>query len=91
MTVIQAWACGIPAVVCREPYSAASELVDSPDKGRVVAPDPRAVAAACRELLELDPVALGDRLTGAAREYDWKQIARQLSAEYQRLLQERIT
>jgi len=80
--VLEAWACGIPVVVCDEPENAAVELVDSPVKGRVVASDPTALAAACEDLLARDSSRARGELYAAAARYDWKVIAAELARVY---------
>lgn len=87
--VIEAWACGIPVVVCDEPESAATELVDAPAKGRVVASDPEAIAAACAELLAVPAGALRAQLQATAARYDWRTIAAELLEVYRVALEER--
>jgi glycosyltransferase involved in cell wall biosynthesis len=82
ITVVEGWGCGIPAVVCREPLSALPDLVDEPLKGRVAEPMPEAVAAACRELLEVAPETGRDALTEKAAAFDWERVAEQLEAVY---------
>jgi glycosyltransferase involved in cell wall biosynthesis len=80
--VLEAWACGIPVVVCDEPENAAVELVDSPVKGRIVASNPRALAAACEDLLARDSSRSRGELHAAAARYDWKVIAAELARVY---------
>ncbi len=80
--VLEAWACGIPVVVCDEPENAAVELVDSPLKGRIVASNPGALAAACEELLARDSSRSQGELYAVAARYDWKVIAAELGRVY---------
>ncbi len=80
--VLEAWACGIPAVVCDEPDNATVELLDSPVKGRVVSSNPGALAAACEELLARDASGSRAALHAAAARYDWKVIAAELARVY---------
>jgi glycosyltransferase involved in cell wall biosynthesis len=80
--VIEAWACGIPVVVCDEPENAAVELIDSSVKGRVVASNPAAIAAACQELLAQDPSRGRRERQAAAAHYDWNTIAAEATAIY---------
>jgi glycosyltransferase involved in cell wall biosynthesis len=82
--VLEAWACGVPAVVCDEPENAAAELLDSPVKGRIVASNPGALAAACEELLARDASRSRAELYAAAARYDWKVIAAELARVYRR-------
>jgi glycosyltransferase involved in cell wall biosynthesis len=81
--VLEAWACGIPVVVCAEPESAAGELVDSPAKGRIVPSNPGALAAACADLLGRDSSRSRGELHAAAARYDWKVIATELARVYE--------
>ncbi len=85
--VLEAWACGIPVVVCDEPENAAVELVDSPLKGRVVASSAAAIAAACTELLALASSGWRDQLKAASAQYDWTRIAAELLSVYSACLQ----
>jgi glycosyltransferase involved in cell wall biosynthesis len=80
--VLEAWACGIPVVVCDEPENAAVELIDSPAKGRVVPSDPAAIAAACAELLPGATTASRRELQAAVARYDWKTIAAEVFKVY---------
>ncbi|MBI4513435.1 MAG: glycosyltransferase family 4 protein [Gemmatimonadetes bacterium] len=80
--VLEAWACGIPVVVCDEPENAAVELIDSPLKGRVVASHPASIAAACAELLAGGSSERRDRLQAAAARYDWETISAQVLRVY---------
>lgn len=80
--VLEAWACGIPVVVCDEPENAAVELIDSPAKGRIVASNPGALAAACEDLLAQDSSRARGELYAAAARYDWTVIAAELAQVY---------
>jgi glycosyltransferase involved in cell wall biosynthesis len=80
--VLEAWACGIPVVVCDEPENAAVELIDSPAKGRVVASNAAALAAACAELLTSPPRDSRRALQAAAARYDWRTIAAEVFTVY---------
>lgn len=80
--VLEAWACGIPVVVCDEPENAAGELLDSPAKGRIVPSNPGALAAACEDLLTRDSTRSRRELSAAAARYDWSVIATQLARVY---------
>jgi glycosyltransferase involved in cell wall biosynthesis len=83
LTVTQALACGLPAVVCHHRDSASAELIDRPFKGRVVAATPEAIAAACRELLAEEVEPGRSRRVESAREYDWPRIAERVLAVYE--------
>ena len=85
IAVIEAWACGLAAVVCEAPENAMPELIDRDFKGRVAAPDGAAIAGACRELLAQPRDAHRAERTAAAAEYDWNRIARRLATVYQSL------
>jgi glycosyltransferase involved in cell wall biosynthesis len=85
MVVVEGWACGLPAVVCREPLSALAELVDEPFKGRVVESQPDALAAGIRELLTSPDMDRRTRLRSEANRFDWQQIAAQLEIVIERL------
>lgn len=80
--VLEAWACGIPVVVCDEPENAAVELIDTPLKGCVVASHPAAIADACGALLAGDSSERRERLRAAAARYDWGTIAADLVKVY---------
>jgi glycosyltransferase involved in cell wall biosynthesis len=76
LTLAQAWACGLPGVVCRGPENAMAGLVADPLLGRVVDPGPAAVAAAVEELLTTDtPTDRADRAAYARDRYDHKRVA----------------
>jgi glycosyltransferase involved in cell wall biosynthesis len=85
ITVVEGWGCGIPAVVCREEQSALPELIDEPSKGRVADPDPGAVAAGCRELLDGGGGKAAELAFLAAR-YDWDVVAARLEEVYRTAL-----
>lgn len=85
--VLEAWACGVPVVVCAEPENAAVELFDSMVKGRVVASHPAAIAAACAELLAGWSSDWREELQAAAAGYDWGTIAAQMARVYSASLQ----
>lgn len=82
IVVIEAWACGIPVVVCDESDNAAVELVDEPIKGRVVSSNPAAIASACAELLANSSDHVRERLRAAAARYDWRTITPMLMRVY---------
>lgn len=90
LTVVQGWACGLPAVVCDEPQSALPLLMDDPRKGRVVASTPEALAEGCRALLNNAPGAVDrGRIAELARPFDWPQIVEELERVYERILDRR--
>jgi L-malate glycosyltransferase len=82
ITVIEAWACGLPAVVCTGEENAMVELIDQPFKGRLASASAASIAAACLELLERPRESYQQRLMAAAAEYDWARVARRLEAVY---------
>ncbi len=82
ITVVEGWACGIPAVVCREVQSALPDLVDEPVKGRVVESTPEEVAAACRDLLDATGEAERAALVERAADFGWARVAEQLEEVY---------
>lgn len=87
--VLEAWASGIPVVVCDEPDNAAVELCDTLTKGRVAAPEPEAIAAACAELLSGDAEERRAELETVAARYDWGRIANEVLAVYAAALERR--
>jgi len=80
--VVEGWAAGLPAVVCREPESALPELIDDPLAGRVAASTPEAVAAACAELLTREGRGNRALLAERAARYDWRRVASELEEVY---------
>ncbi|MGH7140271.1 MAG: glycosyltransferase family 4 protein [Pirellulales bacterium] len=86
ITVVEAWGCGIPAVVCTGEENAMTELVDRPVKGRISAARAADIANACRELLEQSPDAYQEPLRAAAADYDWPRIAERLERVYEEAL-----
>jgi glycosyltransferase involved in cell wall biosynthesis len=83
ISVVEAWGCGAPAVVCAGAENAMCELIDRPFKGRVTEADGASISAACCELLEQPRAAYEQDLLTAAGEYDWPRIARRLERIYQ--------
>jgi phosphatidylinositol alpha-mannosyltransferase len=85
MSVLEALACGVPAVVVRAPYSAAHEIVDDGVNGIVAEPSPRPLAEAISSLLQ-DPAKRGLMAEAAqqtASRYDWAAIAQKSLAVYE--------
>ena len=85
MSVLEALACGLPAVVVRAPYSAAHEIVDDGVNGIVAEPSPRPLAEAISSLLQ-DPAKRGlmaEAAQQAASRYDWAAIAQKSLAVYE--------
>lgn len=85
IAAVEAWACGLPVVVCEGSENALPELVDHDFKGRVSAPDATSIASACRDLLAEPLEAHRAERIAAAAEYDWSRIARRLAAVYSSL------
>jgi len=85
MSVLEALACGVPAVVVRAPYSAAHEIVADGVNGMVTEPSPRSLAEAISSLLE-NPAKRGlmaEAAQQAASRYDWAVIAQKSLAIYE--------
>lgn len=86
IAVIEAWACGIPAVVCAGSENAMPELIDQPFKGRVAAASATSIASACCELLEQRGENRQQQLLDEAGEYNWRRVAKRLETVYQEVL-----
>jgi glycosyltransferase involved in cell wall biosynthesis len=84
ISVVEGWACGLPAVACAGAENAIPELIDEPYKGRVVAPSAESIAEGCSELLREPPGV--ERPRQAAAAYDWTQIALRLERVYREAL-----
>ncbi len=82
IAAVEAWACGLPVVVCEGSENALPELIDCDLKGRVAAPDAASIGAACRELLGQPREAHRAERIAAAADYDWSRIARRLAGVY---------
>jgi glycosyltransferase involved in cell wall biosynthesis len=74
---VESLACGTPVVTTDA--GAASELIDRPEAGRVIAPDPAAIAAAVRGLLEGPPPP--DAVAACVAGYSWERNAEELEAQ----------
>lgn len=85
LTVVQGWACGLPAVVCDAAQSALPSLMDDPRKGCVVASNAEALAGACRKLLDAPRVERSE-VAELARPFDWPQIVERLEQVYAQIL-----
>jgi teichuronic acid biosynthesis glycosyltransferase TuaC len=79
---LESLACGTPLVTT--PVGDAEILVDRPAAGRVVPPDPAAIAAAVRELLA-DPPERAE-VSAAADRFSWERNARELEAHLRAVL-----
>ncbi|HQU45859.1 MAG TPA: glycosyltransferase [Pirellulales bacterium] len=88
IAVVEAWGCGIPAVVCAGDENAMTELIDLPVKGRIAAAGGANIADACRELLQQSRPAYQQQLHAAADDYDWRRIAAELAGVYQSVMNE---
>ena len=71
---VESLACGTPVVATHA--SGASEAIDRPEAGRVVAPDALAIAGAVRELLASAPAP--EAVAGAAERFSWERHAAEL-------------
>jgi glycosyltransferase involved in cell wall biosynthesis len=78
---LESLACGTPLVTTAP--GEARRLVRSPAAGRIVAPEPAAIAAAVREILADPPAAAAVRL--AAEEFSWARSTAQLEAYFRAL------
>ncbi len=77
IVVIEAHACGLPAVVAAHPDNAATSLVGE-GYGLVAEPTPRSVADAALELLHADAearAAASALAVASSREFDWDRVA----------------
>jgi glycosyltransferase involved in cell wall biosynthesis len=90
ISIVEAWGCGLPAIVCPGDENAMTELVDEPIKGRVALAEPSTIAAACSELLGEPRDAYQEQLAEAAAGYGWQRIAARLEKAYQSLTQEQV-
>lgn len=73
---VESLACGTPVVATEA--GGAREAIDRPEAGRVVAPDPLAIAGAVRELLDSPPSPWA--VAGAAERFSWERNAEELEA-----------
>jgi glycosyltransferase involved in cell wall biosynthesis len=73
---IEALACGTPILI--PDVGGAREVLDRPEAGRLVARDPKAIAAAAREMLASTPDPL--RVRAAAARFSWERNAAELHA-----------
>ncbi len=79
---VEALACGIPVVTT--PLPGAQELLTDPAYGRIVARDPKAIAAAVNELLAAPPPR--DAVLAGAAEFSWEANAAALVAYWRALV-----
>jgi glycosyltransferase involved in cell wall biosynthesis len=86
--VVEAQACGLPAVVVDAPDSAAPALIEEGENGIVCRDDARSLASALAGLLA-EPVRLAkmaERSRSLAAQQDWSYIAQQMEALYEQAL-----
>jgi glycosyltransferase involved in cell wall biosynthesis len=88
ISVVEAWGCGIPAIVCAGDENAMTELIDLPVKGRVVNADAESIAHACEQLLAQPRATNEQELFTAAAEYDWPRIAERLERVYEEVMKD---
>ncbi|MHB1045289.1 MAG: glycosyltransferase family 4 protein [Thermoanaerobaculia bacterium] len=82
IVAVEAWACGLPVVVCEGPDNALATLVECPALGRVVAPAAEEIARACEELLTIDDEGARSERAAIAERYDWERIVSRIEAIY---------
>lgn len=82
IVAVEAWACGLPVVVCEGRDNALASLVDCPALGRVVAPAAEGIARACEELLAIDDEGSRSERAAIAERYDWERIVSRIEAIY---------
>lgn len=76
LTLVQAWACGLPAVVCRGAENAMALMIENESLGEVVDPTPEQLATACeRQLRAAAPELRRARFDFAKRQYDEGRVA----------------
>ena len=79
---VEALACGVPVVT--SDVGGARDVIDRPEAGRLVPREPKAIAAAVRELLAAPP----DRaeVRKAAEKFSWERNGAELAAHLQALV-----
>lgn len=76
LALVQAWACGLPAVVCRGPENAMSTMMAEQFLGEVVDPSPHAISSACERLVSsAGPDGARARREFARLNYDERHVA----------------
>ena len=85
ISVLEALACGVPAVVARAPYSAAHEIVEDGVNGLVVEPSAGSLGGAISLLLEnpTERQQMAAAALDAASGYDWSVITRKMLRIYE--------
>ncbi len=92
LTLAQAWACGLPAVVCAGRENAMAGLVTDPLLGRVVAPDEAAVAVGCAAVLADGSVERrAARAAWALARYDHRRVAGAVADVFEAAGRRRVT
>ena len=81
MVVIEANACGLPAIVIDHPMNAAKDLIVDGKNGFIIENDEKAMAGKIREALDLKEKMI-DSCKEFARDYDWNNIVNQLEIAY---------
>lgn len=79
MTVLEALACGTPAVTIAHPQNAAAELIDDGTTGAVCEPTAGALAAAVTRA----SACASDDCSAVARQYGWDRIAQRAATLYE--------
>jgi glycosyltransferase involved in cell wall biosynthesis len=81
LAAVQAWACGLPVVVCDDPENATAGLLTDPRLGSVVPAAPEALAAACAKWLN-DPGDAAIRTAHAREHYGLERMIAAVRAVY---------
>lgn len=81
MVVIEANACGLPAIVIDHPMNAAKDLIVDGKNGFIIESDEKALAGKVIEALDLKE-KMTDSCKEFARDYDWNNIVNQLEIAY---------
>ncbi|MDP2948774.1 MAG: glycosyltransferase family 4 protein [Chloroflexota bacterium] len=87
-SVVEAQACGLPAVVVRAPDSASPTLIRSGDNGLVCDNDARSLATALAHLLEDQPLRqqMAEAAQAEAARYDWSNVVERIEGVYQQAI-----
>ncbi|HYG47177.1 MAG TPA: glycosyltransferase [Allosphingosinicella sp.] len=84
---VESLACGTPVVTTAP--GGADELIRSPQAGRIVAPDPAAIAAAALELIQRPPSA--EEVVSAVERFSWERNAAEMYAHLRSLAEKRAS
>jgi len=90
-SVVEAQACGLPAVVVNAPNSASASLIHSGGNGLVCENDARSLAAALGDLLG-DPSRrekMAEQALVEAARYDWSNVVERIEGVYRRVVHSR--